>query len=267
MIGALSGISAGISAISSIYSLAQGAKDRKLADELADQPRPQYNIPQSQLSALRLAELRNLNRELPGEGLYQQRIGEQTATGLRFAQEGATGNAQMLATGAGIVQGGQEAMGNLGIASAQQQLQNEQMLMGQLGTIAGLEDRQWDINQYQPYREDMAAAAALRGSSEQNIYGALEGLGTIIPSTLMASETMKNQAAQTGFMEGFMSDLYGGNKTGALGVDATALGASVASGAAGFKTSTQGQPTGDLPINNQWSPFSDILPFSDKFKY
>jgi hypothetical protein len=50
----------------------------------------------------------------------------------------------------------------------------ERDLSGQLNQMGSYRDREFEINQFQPYMQNMAAASALRGAAMQNLMGSAQ---------------------------------------------------------------------------------------------
>lgn len=184
-----SGVGAVANLIPGIFQAIQGGKDRRLAEELMAQDRPQFEISEFDKKALKTALLRNLDPSLPGQALIEERVGEQTGSALKAIQETASSPAEAAAAMVGAVRGGQDVMGDVGIAAAGQKISNERQLIEQYGKMGMLEGKQFDINELMPYLQDMQAASALLGSSEQNVYGALSSFSEIAPQLVGSAAT------------------------------------------------------------------------------
>lgn len=181
-------IAAVAAAIPAAIQIINGIKQNKQAKELAKTKRPTYELPQG----LQEAEQRTRNlpvyRRPPGRGYTEDLIQTSTAGGIENILESAGGSAEALAAISALTQGEQNQMRNLGASDElrvmQQEMGNEQALINLLsGQIAEGQNRQFDINKYQPYMQAMAAASALRGASQQNIYGGTSSLAQVASGT------------------------------------------------------------------------------------
>lgn len=161
-IGMLSAIPATIQAGTGIYQLIRG---NQLANSME---RPNYSIPQDVLDNLTDAEIQAL-RGLPAE----QR--QQYLDNIMRSQQaslGAMGDRKAGLSGlAGVQQQSNDAYRNLLSMDAQARMDAEQRLQGVRTQVADAKDKEWQLNELNPYMETMQAAEAMRGAGLQNIMG------------------------------------------------------------------------------------------------
>lgn len=161
-IGALSAIPATIQAGTGIYQLIRG---NQLANSME---RPNYSIPQEVLDNLTDAEIQAL-RGLPAEQRQQYldnvMRSQQASLGAMDDRKGG------LAGLAGVQQQSTDAYRNLLSMDAQARMDAEQRLQGVRTQVADAKDKEWQLNELNPYMETMQAAEAMRGAGLQNIMG------------------------------------------------------------------------------------------------
>lgn len=143
--------------------------------------RPKREIPQSSREALGIARLQAGSPYAPG---YQQaRAGIDIASANAMAAAGASGNAA--AAIQGVVGQQQNANRELTAQGLQYQAGAQERLQGALRMMAEEEDRQFQINEFAPYAdqmrlsEDMIGAGAINLSSAGNMLFAADQMGLL----------------------------------------------------------------------------------------
>lgn len=163
-----------IGLIAGIPSLALGAYQAYQGYQLGQKKRPEYEIPGAIKSMLGMSE-RMATEGLPGEAAIRESITGSTSRGANLLERSAQG-AQLLGGITDIVGSEQGQLTNLGVQSAQQKVLNQQRLQDALNTYAQYEDKQFEINELQPYLQAMQQAQALTSAGVQNVVGGLGGL-------------------------------------------------------------------------------------------
>jgi len=184
-----------------VYGLGQYIQGRKLAKSTI---RPDYEIPQAMQDKMSAAE-RMAYEGLPAEQKKQYIDNLQRTTQFGLGQ---LGDRKAGITGLGaLVQNEQDAYRELLVKDAEARIANQKYLGQVQSEIGGLEDKEWDINKFQPYKEKAAAARALQGQGIQNIFGAGKGL----------AEGIENDAAMAAkiALTGGLGGLGGGAGEGA----------------------------------------------------
>lgn len=141
-------------------------------DDLSKLKQPMYQIPDEIKQNLTQAEQMAL-QGMPEQQrqLYLQQIAQNTQTGLRGLQDRKAG-----ISGIGnLIQADNNAQNRLFAQDASQRLANQLKLSAQRGIMAEYKDRQFNINQLQPYQQKYNQAQNMIGAGMQNIGG---GLGT-----------------------------------------------------------------------------------------
>lgn len=216
----MAAIAAGTSIASAISRGVQARKQGQMAEDIREQyPRPTYEIPQSQQEALEIS--RGLSTMgLPGLSATQGMMGEATSAGVRALRESGQDPASILAAVTGLYSQQQKQATQLGITDAQQRLANLAGLQGQLGVMAGYEDKAFDMNQWQPYMQAAQAAGALEQASITNKQQAFDqgvstfsALSSAIGGLTDFQSLMNSEASGGGGnpLDGFNKMMGGGN--------------------------------------------------------
>jgi hypothetical protein len=188
-------IMAAAQAIPFVINTAKGISQGYKAKQLAKTPRPEYQIPDALIKSVNNAKYISSMRELPGQNLMEGRIGQNLSRGIQDLKDVSSSPAELAANVSRMYSGSNNAINDIGMAAGQNWLNNQAGFRQALGQLAGAQDRQWQINKFDPYANDMAASAALREGAFRNISAA----GQNIASGISGYGNMK-----------FMENLYGG---------------------------------------------------------
>lgn len=167
--------------------ISQGIKGKKMAEGAV---RPQYQIPKSAQTALSNAEAMAASSMFPGQQRAEENIYGATSQALTSAKEASGSSADFLAGISGVAGAEQEALGGLATKALEYQDTNKQRLNEALMSMAPYEDKQFEINQYQPFIDQVNAARALKGASRENISNAF---GNVAKATTMFGSDASNQ--------------------------------------------------------------------------
>lgn len=180
---------------SAIFKGVQARKQRKMAERLIEEnQRPFYQIPESARRALNISQGMS-TQGLPAYDVAQMQIDQSTQSGTQAMQQAASSPAELLASLGGLYSQNMNAQQNLAVQNAQTRQQNMLNYQNALNQFASWEDKQFDVNQWQPYEQAAAAASALTQAADANRYAAVtEGVGAL------------DSVGQT------MLSLYGGGK-------------------------------------------------------
>lgn len=185
-------------------------KQLKQAKQLERQyKRPQYNIPGQISEATNMARMDALDTNLPGQRQAEERISGSASQAINQSINSGAGSNTLLAAISGVNRNQQNALNDLSIQGAQQQIADRAALRGQLGIEAQYADKAWEWNKQKPYLDAMNSAAALRNASSQNLFSAL----TNIPGILKpkgGGQGMPNTNSGSGFGSG-ASGVLGGS--------------------------------------------------------
>lgn len=160
--------------INAIKSGVQASQAKKLAKT----ERPEYQIPEEALQALNQAKYLSGMTELPGQNLMEAKVGQNLSKGVSELERVSTNPADLASNVAKMYMSGNESINDIGLQAGQQYLRNQGMLTDALGTMAGYRDKQFEINEMQPYENNMAASAALREGSFRNASAAGQDLSS-----------------------------------------------------------------------------------------
>lgn len=175
-------LTAGIGAIGGLAQTAMGIADRikgnhKLKEAQDFYSKNKFELPESAVAALDVAERQAQGIRLPGEDIRRAQIAEATAGGVGAAQQAATSSSDVLGLLSSLYGQQQNAEQNLAIAGAERYDRNQQMLGSELNRMAELEKEKWQQNVQYPYIQMLGQAEAYQSRGAAGIGGGLNTLG------------------------------------------------------------------------------------------
>lgn len=138
--------------------------------------RPEYEIPIEMYQYLNKAKEQANQTSLPAQDIMEANLRQTTQGALGRATEIAGGSANLLGSLADIYSNETKGVNQLNIAAANRYDKNQQGLMQAEQTMSGYKDKQFKLNQMDPYLAEMSAKSALMGSSILNLGGAASEL-------------------------------------------------------------------------------------------
>jgi hypothetical protein len=135
-----------------------------------------YETPQEVLDALNLAKTRASRGEMPGQGIAREMTREAGASSMNIARQAARTPSDLIGAAVGLGGNQMRAANQMAMNTAQYQDNAENAVMGQLNNVAQYRDKEFMLNEREPYMQAMAASSALRGAGLQN---AMSGIGDI----------------------------------------------------------------------------------------
>ena len=170
----LMAIGAGVSALGSLGKIFAGAKQNKLANQI-NPIFQQYQ--KNPLAQENLAVNKNMfYGRMPGAQRAESNIMQAQSNQLANAQRGATDASQLLAMGAGLQGGANDAFSNLAAAEGQSKAGLLPSLNQAYRGVISEGDKAYD-SMMQKFQMDSQAKAALRQSGMQNIFGGIGDIG------------------------------------------------------------------------------------------
>lgn len=164
-----------------------GNKELEEANRLGKIRQPKFRDITPEQTALNLARLRALSTRLPGQSLIEQKIGQATATGQRYASETAASPVDALFTANAMTANQQNALGDLSVQAANMFDKNQDILRQENKDFGGILTQKWDWEQRQPYIWAKQKEAMLRKAGAENVQHGWEGaLGAISGGLLLA---------------------------------------------------------------------------------
>jgi hypothetical protein len=146
---------------------AQAIKGRQIAKRTV---RPTYSMPESVRKNLAMDEANaNVGMNAASKQIAMQGIDRGTAAVLNAGSSRRAGLAGL----AGVVTSNNDAFSNLAAMDEMARLRNQEKLRETRNTIAGYEDKEWQLNKFDPYQMKVEESQALKGAGMQNIGGAL----------------------------------------------------------------------------------------------
>lgn len=156
--------------VGGITGLFQRRKANKMLKSLS---RPTYAIPEEITRSQKMAEMA-AQEGLPSAQYNKamQNIQRQQSNALA----GATDRRSALMALPKIQQAANDAALGLDVQDAQARMQNQRTLYGVSNTTAGYKNKQFEINQMQPYQQQRDYAMSLLGAGNQNFTGGIDKL-------------------------------------------------------------------------------------------
>lgn len=174
--GGFNPVGLGMSLLPTLFKAGFGIFQGHRANELAAQnQRPTEAVNQNFFENQRIAQQQ-------AQGMPSQVYNNQQNQ-IQRNEASAMGNINSRNMGVGSVgridQMATDQMGNLNAQNAHAMIQGQHALMGANTALGNAQQHAWNTNQMQPYQQRSAAIQALRGSSEQNMYGAANDVGSL----------------------------------------------------------------------------------------
>lgn len=219
---------AALAAVPGLFKTVSGAiqagKGKKALKNLV---RPEYFIPQEVKQASRMAQNDYLQKGLPGQALMENRVQGVTARGINDAKAVSSSSGDALDAVTKLYSGEQDQLRNIGLAAAQQDLQDAATYRQQLGIDADYAEKKWDINTFQPYAQKYGEAKAQIAAGNMNVSSGLDSIGQVGTSLMMGK--MAQQGGPTMGQALGQSDLtkVGSTLGGIQGYKSTDLGGDV----------------------------------------
>lgn len=162
------------SLVSTGAGIAQYISGRRRERNAGD--RPQYQTPKEVEDALNLARTRASRGQMPGEGIAREMTREATASSMNVARQAARTPSDLIGAAVGLGGNQMRAGNQLALSRAQYQDNAEAQLTNQLGFTAQFRDKEFELNEREPWMQEMAAASAMQGAGLQNIVGGVGDL-------------------------------------------------------------------------------------------
>lgn len=194
-----------IAAAAAVYQMGKGidqnAKAKKMERSLKRpvyNPKP-YEIPKEVDQYLQKAKMEALDQKLPGQQVMEERISGATANAIAATQQSGTGSAEILNSIASVQRGEDRAVNDLNAMAAQDMIRKQQNVDAAISNSAEWnnrkqaidmqqEDKKFQVNEYDPYKEKAAAISALKGAGSQNVYGGIQGISSVAMTQMQYGE-------------------------------------------------------------------------------
>lgn len=151
--------------------------------------RPEYEIPQAAQEELAQSRM-GLNARMPGINYAKMRLDQNAASSAYRLNRAATNPNQILSGLSNIQLQGNMASRDLAQAEASDYTRRESNLRRSLGVVAGLQDRAWQLNKYEPYQDAARTKAALVQAGLTNAVGGLDSAA----SNILGAQLMQGMA-------------------------------------------------------------------------
>lgn len=193
----LTAISMGLGLGSQALQLINSIQQLKASSDIAkNNTRPNYEIPEAVTESLNLSRRNASMTELPGQSTMEARIGSTVSGAVGQGIKGASSQANLLDFIGKQYNTQQEGMQNIGMQAAQQWSNNQNALKNDLNNYGTYQEKQWNINKYEPYQVAAAKAAALQKAGTEGLVNSVGGIGGVLGQFGINQATNKYYDAQ-----------------------------------------------------------------------
>lgn len=161
------------------YGISQMVRGNKGLKSLE---RPEYQIPEEELSRLALAQQSFASGQMPGASAMRDDVNASAANAASFAREGGS----PLAALAAIQSRQQQGLRQVGIDNANYRDRQQQNYSAALADMGQQQDKAWQINKFAPYSDKYNEFREMSGAGMQNLFGGLDSLSAIGLDSLSA---------------------------------------------------------------------------------
>jgi hypothetical protein len=168
---------------------------------LKDLKRPEMEIPDSAVAALSKAKSIGSSFDMPGQDQAEQLLDQQVAGAASNIQETASSPAEALAALSNVYANRMTSQTELAGQAAQSYMQRQQNVQAELNRMADWEQKQFEVNEMQPFMDTSAAASALGAGGMQNMYEGIKGVSGAIGGAYMNKQLIDQlSGGSTGMM-------------------------------------------------------------------
>lgn len=198
MMAIAQGIPALLQAGTGVAQFISGNRMRK------DLVRPEYQIPAAAKAALGQARSLASSQEMAGMSQAENEMNQILSLGVQSAQQTAGSSSEALGAVTNMFANRMRQQNSLAGQAAQDYMRRQADVTQQLGNMATYQDKQWQLNEMQPFLDAAATASAMGGAGMQNMMGGLQGLGGAIGGAYANKALL--DAAKSGNVTNFAGD-------------------------------------------------------------
>lgn len=175
------------------FKIVDGIVQKKKGQRMLDNnERPVYETPDEINQSLAIAELNASRIGIDGQDMIEGQLDSNLGNLGRQAKDVSGSSAEALAAITGAYgQRSVQQMG-LGVEGAQMADKRRERLKAALGLKAEYTDREFEINDMQPYLDTANAGSALVGAGMTNVGSGIAGMGRVASQGIMAKAMMGN---------------------------------------------------------------------------
>jgi hypothetical protein len=161
------------SQIPALVQMAMSYSQMRMAKDFEKQAgaRPIYERPDEVMDALNMARTRAARSEMPGLGEAREMQREAGASAMNTARQASRTPAEMMGMAANVSANQMRGANQIGMQNAAYIDSAERDYMNQTRAMGEYADKEFEMNKFLPYMQNMAAASALRGAGMQNFMG------------------------------------------------------------------------------------------------
>lgn len=191
-IGAILG--AAISAIPAIMQTVEGTRQRRQGKQgLESLERPTYQIPEALQRATQLSQQAYADPYMPGENRMLDQAGLSASNALQASILAGDGQGAIT----GIQANQQAAQQQIGVASAQRQLQDMTNLQQMLTMLSQAQDTQFQMNEFAPFAEQQQEYRDMFGAGMKNQFAGVKNFSNVASAFLAGLDSDYDQTTDS----------------------------------------------------------------------
>jgi hypothetical protein len=211
----LTALSMGLGLGSQALQLINSIQQLKASSDIAkNNTRPNYEIPEAVTESLNLSRRNASMTELPGQSTMEARMGSTVSGAVGQGIKGASSQANLLDFIGKQYNTQQEGMQNIGMQAAQQWNNNQVALKNDLNNYGAYQEKQWNLNKYEPYQVAAAKAAALQKAGTEGLVNSVGGIGGIVGQFDINQATNKYYDDQIANQKKIIENMFRNNNNG-----------------------------------------------------
>lgn len=180
-----------------VLKIGQGAFQKNQAKRMMDDNvRPTYSTPDEINKLLAIAKNNASLSQMPGRNFAMQELDANVANAATSITEASSSSAGAMAALTNLQANRGSEVRQMALEDANFQLQQDELLKQALELKASFTDKEFQLNEMQPFQDTAMAAGAMYGAGTQNMYSGIEGIGMTV--------------AQAGFAKSLENSLAGG---------------------------------------------------------
>ncbi len=154
-------------------------------DQLAGLKRPEFKTPKEALTALGLSKAEYADPRFAGQSELENQVDLNSANALATAQ----GRGAGMQTVGAIASAGNKAQQDITAEAARQQQADRFSYQNMLQLIAGYREKEFQMNEFAPYMDKYNEGRERIGAGQENVFGALDQMSTVMSRLLGAGQT------------------------------------------------------------------------------
>lgn len=153
-------------------------------DQLNGLKRPEFKTPKEALTALGLSKAEYADPRFAGQSQLENNVRLNQANSLEVAQNRGSG----MQTVGSIAASGNKAQQDISAEAARQQQADRGSYQNMLQLISGYREKEFQMNEFAPYLDKYNEGRERIGAGQENVFGALNNMSTVMSRLLGAGQ-------------------------------------------------------------------------------